>query len=428
MSEKPEGLPTEPNADERLRRLESTLHAQMQSIADRTEERLWGAVGQMIDRYDTPDRSQVPDFRNDRGESVARLYSPTERLYRSMPEEVRRIRNPDSDHWMAEFVRGVITNNVPQHREADAKLNEMFGRADTLEGAADAAGGFAGGTGGVLLPRPLENLVAIARDRVAKMARYATTYMMTAQEHNIPTGNAVTCHMVGEATSPLTQGEPTYAQVPLIARRAAAKVILGNDFLEDAAINIVNFITMRGGAALGAKEDAQFFKEGSTGVAAPNVVRLGGTAYAEISTGEFKYADAVSMYSSLQQEYRAGARWFISPSVIALLANVRDGNGRPFYQGLLERPTYLADEPGAVGVLLGHPAHEVQLTSGDIWFGDPAATYAIGRRHGIRVDVSREFLFDTFRTIFLIHQRFAGQNVDTAAAQLCSGITSATSL
>jgi HK97 family phage major capsid protein len=114
--------------------------------------------------------------------------------------------------------------------------------------------------------------------------------------------------------------------------------------------------------------------------------------------------------------------------VLALLANVRDGQGRPFYQSLLDPPMAIADEPGAVGMLLGHPVHEVVLTAGDIWFGDPMACYAVGRRHGIRVDVSREFRFDTFRTMFLIHQRFAGQNVDTAAAQICSGITSCTSL
>lgn len=422
-------LPTGPSKNEIDQRVQAAIHAQLDSIAARNEERVLEGVAEMIGRYSEPDRSNVPEIVNRAGETVHKLRSPTERLYRSMPEEERSIRNPDSDHWMAEFVRGLLANDVARRHQASARLQSLFpemSRADTLEGAADASGGFAGGTGGVLLPRPMENLVAIARDRIAKMARYATTYTMTAQEHNIPTGTAVTGYMVAEATSPTTQGEPTWDQVPLIARRGAAKLVLGNDLLEDAAINVVNFVTRRGGMALGALEDQQFFQTGDGN--APNVTKLSGTAFTETTSGALSYTDVVDMYKSLQQEYRSGARWFVAADVLGFLANVRDGNGRPFYQGLLERPAFLADEPGAVGMLLGHPVHEVVLTNGDIWFGDPEATYAVGRRHGVRVDVSRELYFDSFRTIFLIHQRFAGNNVDTAAAQYAQGITSATSL
>ena len=118
---------------------------------------------------------------------------------------------------MAEFMKGLVDNDKVMMQTARAKLDTLFPymRADTLEGTASGVGGFAGGTGGTLLPRPLEQLVAIARDRTAQLWRWATTYVMTAQEHNIPTGTAVTSSMVLEATMPPV--EPTWAQVPLRA-------------------------------------------------------------------------------------------------------------------------------------------------------------------------------------------------------------------
>jgi HK97 family phage major capsid protein len=430
-----ESLPTGPDKKAREQQVEAALHAKLDAIAKRHEENVLGSIGEMIARHETADRSDIPDVVNRSGERVSRLQSPTSRLYRSMPRDEREYRSPDSDHWCQQWLSGVMQNDGATQALAKARLDEIFpqfARADTLEGAADAAGGFAAGTGGVLMPRVLEELVAINRDRVAKMARFATTYQMTAQEHNIPTGAAMTAFMVGEATSGLTQGEPAFAQVPLVAHRAIAKAIMGNDLLEDAAVNVVNFVTRRGGAILGVLEDTEFFDAG-TG-SAPHVTKLSGTTFDEETDGVMSYNDVLTMYQALPQVYRATARWFLASDVISLLAQVRDGLDRPFYQSLMDPPMIMDDSPeggpmpGAQGTLLGKPVHEVPLTSGDIWFGDPSAAYAIGRRSGIRVDVSREFLFDTFRTIFLIHQRIAGNNIDTGAAQYATNVSSATTL
>ena len=428
-----ENLPTGPDKEEGGKRLESAIHASLDAIAKRHEDRVLDGVADLISKYEMPDRSGVPEFTNRKGDTVHRLSSPTSALYKRLPDEVKAIRNPDSDHWMAQFVLGVMTNDGATKVQARAKLSELFpdhARNDTLAGAADASGGFAAGTGAELLPRPLENLVAIARDAIAKMSRWATTYNMTAQEHNIPTGTAVTAFMQAEATSPSTQGEPTYAQVPLVAHKMVAKLIMGNDIMEDAAFNIVNFVSQRGGAALGALEDVQFFTGSGT---PPNVTGLSGTAYAETTTNALGYSDVIAMFRNLGQVYRGNARWLVAADVLGYMANVRlDTISAPFYQSLLDPPMVLTDDAdgspfaGAQGTLLGRPVHEVPLASGDIWFGDPRACYAIGRRQGLRVEMSRDFYFDTFRTIMLIHQRIAGNNVDTAAAQYAQGISSAT--
>jgi HK97 family phage major capsid protein len=420
--------PTAPTASQREAEIEAALTAKLDQMAKAHEDRVLEGISDMISRHEGASNSEIPTTYNRNGEEVHRTEKAGNRVYRSMPltPEERALRNEDGDQWMKNWMAGLIENNGAAQMQARAKLDQIFpqfARADTLEGAADSSGGFAAGSGGVLLPRVLEELVAIARDKVAKMGSWATTYVMSAQEHNIPTGDAMTAYMVGEATSPMpaSGGEPTFAQVPLVANRGAARAVLGNDLMEDAAVNVVNFITMRGGAALGAQEDVQFLQ-------GTPITKLAGTAHTEITSTELKYTDIVNMYTLVGQQYRSGSRWLVSPFVLGAMANVRDGMGRPFYQSLLDPPVTVGDDAGAQGTLLGRPVHEAALPAGDIYFGDVSANYAIGRRQGIRVDVSREFYFDTFRTIFLIHQRIAGNNIDVLAGRQAAGITSATSL
>lgn len=415
--------------EERQKRIEAALFAKLDTIAQAHEDRMLDGLTDILAKYEVPDPGRAPEIVNRKGETVHRLSSPTEPMYRRMPEDLRAVRNPDSDHWMAEWLRGLYAKNHSQLIQASGKLESMFGRAETLEGAADASGGFAGGTGGVLLPRPLEAVVMVERDRVAKMQRWATEYTMTAQEHNIPTAGAMVAYMVNEGSPGLIEastGEPTLGQVPLIARKAMVRAQASVEILEDAAVNLVSVFTQRAGARLGALEDEQFFRDGSTGVEAPNVVRLTPNLFSETTAGNLIYADLLAMYSNVQQEYRDNSRWLMASNVLQALAGVLSvSDGRPFYASLLDPPTPITDDASAVGTLLGRPVHEVVMTSGDAFFGDVRACYAIGRRRGITVAASEHFLFSSQRVVWLISERFAGNNIDTSAGQLVSGITTA---
>ncbi len=425
--------PTGPTPKEIEDRAESALKAGIDTIISRERDRWLGQAADVIKRHGEVDPSDRPEFLNSGGESIVRTASPTLPIYRTLSPAEQKIRNPDFDHWGREWLQGLYRNDGAQRMLAHAKIDEMYpeyARADTLEGSASATGGFADGSGAEFLPRPLEEAIAIARDLTAKMPSFATTYQLTTQEHNVPTGGAMTGYMQAEGTSPTTTGFAV-AQVPLIARKSVAKAVVSSELLEDSAVNVVNFITRRGGAALGVVQDEQWFKEGDG--SAPNVTMITGAAYAEATTNALAYADVIGIYNTLTQPYHPNARWFIASDVLGFMAGVVDGNGRPFYQSLFDAPMAIDDtETGgpnsrAQGTLVGHPVHKTVLTAGSIWFGDPAACYAIGRRGGIRVESSRDFYFDTFRTVFLISERIAGNNLDSAnAAQLATGILSAT--
>jgi HK97 family phage major capsid protein len=312
--------------------------------------------------------------------------------------------------------------------EASAHLDKLF-RATTAEGTAGASGALSTGTGGALLPRPLEQVVLISRDRVAKMRKLASSFTMTAQTHTIPTAAAMTGYMTLEGGT-TTQGEPTVASVQLTARKGQVMAILTEEMLDDAAINVVNMYATRAGLALGTLEDNQFFKDGSG--TAPNVsAYLQGTAFDESvggTSGMLSYTNVVGMFFALPQAYRAQGKWLIGDDVLILLSALKDGNGRPFYNNMLDAPRAISDDGGSQGTILGRPVFSVPFTAGTIWFGDPSAAYMVGSRQGLQSAVDRSVGFVAGNVYFKISQRFDGHNVDLVAGRNCTGITSVNTL
>jgi HK97 family phage major capsid protein len=372
------------------------------------------------------DRSNVPDFytgARHRGNVVTS--SPLDGFYRSLPEAERQWRTPDADHWGATWIRAELAKDAGKMWEAEERLAKLFGRATTEEGTVGADGAFSTGTGGSLIPRPIAQLVYIARDRVAKMRRFATIVPMTAQQHTVPTAASMTAYMTLEGAT-ATQGEPTISSVPLVACKAQVHAIATREQIDDSAVSVVNLYTTRAGMALGALEDSEFFRLG-TGTQ-PHVTKLSGTAYAETTSGYLDFTSVSGMVRTLGQQYRQSAVWFINSDVLELLTLVRDGSGRQFYVGLSDQPGSIGDDPTSEGTLMRRPVYEVDMTSGDIWFGDPRACYAIGDREGLRVESSSHRLFNEDKVEFKFTARIAGNNVDTAAAQYATGITSANSL
>jgi HK97 family phage major capsid protein len=374
----------------------------------------------------------TPSGYNRQGEPVHRVSLPIEPAYRRLSEEERAWRTPESDHFMKEWIVGNAQRNEARMLMAAAKLESLFPtprhlRADLAEGTAGASGAFSTGTGGPLIPRPLEAVIMVARDRVAKARRFVTVIPMSTNVANVPTAASMTAAMTAEGTTS-AQGEPTISQVQLVAMKCQAKAIASRELLDDSPMNVVSIIASRAGAAIGVVEDNEIFKVG-TGVL-PHVTSMLGTSYT-VSTSAviLKYTDVVGMYFAVPQEYLDNAVWLVSSTVLQYLSNVRDGFGKPFYNGLLaDSPRVIDDAPAQVGSILGRPAYRVPSTPGMIWFGDPKAQYILGDRQGIQMRVSEHIKFDLDQMMWLVTERFAGNNVDNSASQYALGITSANSL
>lgn len=422
------GIPAEMTDSEKSKMNESLWAARFENIRRAEREAYERELAKMFDEFAKPDRSNVPEIVNRRGETVHRITSPTEPLYRRMSEEEREWRNPDSDHWMAEWIRGKTERDHGRMAVAEERLEGMFGRATAAEGAAAAAGAEGAGTIGPYIPRPLESVVLIARDRVAKMRRFATLINMTRQNHQIPTAGAMTAFMVAEGSSG-TQGEGLAASVDLVAKTAIVKAVASKEALNDSAVNLINLFAVRGGGALGVLEDNQIFKDGTTGagLSGNDLIKLSGTTFNEATSTWIGFKDVVGMYFGVPQQYRDNSVWFAPSDVLQLLSAIQDAaGGRPMYQGLVDTPRPLVDDRTAVGTLMGRPVYQVPMTAGEIWFGDPAAQYALGTRQGVMIEVSEHVNFASREVMFLISQRIAGANLDSSASQYAAGITGAT--
>ena len=430
--------PPEPGSDSYWGRVETALQEQLAAIATGYEQKALEGVTQIVERL--AEKKEVPAFIDSKGNEVVQTSrawdSSPERM--RIPEDERVWRTADGDEQILSWMRCSANLNYPGQMTADQKLRQIFPqayreRADTLEGAASESGGFAAGTGGVLVPRPLENLVTIAIIKRAKLPRWVRQMTMTAQEHNIPTAKSATAYAgIGETTSPITGGEPALAQVPLVTEDLMGKMVMSRNLLEDEAANVVPVFVQLMGDAIGKLEDSQIIRTGSAG--APGLAKMTGVAYSETTSGALGYQDVAGCYYALPQQYRDDAMWLVNGTVLSLMANVRDGQGRPFYSSLLQPPMVMDDSStgnrmaGAVGTLLGKPVHEVDSTAGDVYFGDPFRNYTMGRRRGLTVESSRDARFETRRIVWLVSERVAGNNIDTSAGQLIAGITSATSL
>jgi HK97 family phage major capsid protein len=406
---------------EKKRREESGVASLVENIVNEQKQEWQDEIKRELEAFRAPapkgDVLEVPD-------GTIRFTAPTDRIYSRMSDEERKWRNPDSDHYMAEFLRGQAYRNHGQIMTACEKLDGMFGRTALAEGAAGAVGAMGAAEGSKTIPRPLENVVLIARDKVAKMRRWAQQINMTAQTHTIPTAKAMTAYMTAEGASS-TDGNPAIASVQITAQKAQVTALASNEMLADSAVNLINMWATRGGMALGALEDAQFFKEGEG--TPPNISAfLAGTSYS-ITGGDLNFSDVSAVYFSVPQVYRQNAVWLCASDVLQFITGLwNDTAGHQFYVGMTDKLGPITDDPTAEGTLFRRPVYEVDFTNGSLYFGDPNAGYVIGTRAGLQSAVSDQVNFSADQVMWKLTQRFDGINLDTSAGQTVIGITGAT--
>ena len=362
-----------------------------------------------------------------RGVAVSRI-QPLDYFYRKMDEETQLWRSPESDHWGAQFIRAQLSNETGLMKEAYDKSEEWvtraFGRAAGLEGTPGASGAISAGTLGPAIPRPLEEMILISRDRASTMRRFARPFVMSKQTHTIPTAATMTFAMAGE-TSTGTEGSPTHTSVQMSAKPGTVKAYVGIDALDDLDLNLMTSYNELAGLAIGAGEDVQFWSTGD-GALLNISSKVDGTAYTEETSGVLAFIDVVQMQQALPQAYRRGAAWYAASDVVGFLSLLLDGNTRQFYQGLGDAPGLLNDDPDQVGFLQHRPIFEVPAPAGVIMYGDMRAAYTVGTRQNIESTSSIHAKFEERQVVWVWTTRFDGQDIDAVAMRRAAGITSAT--
>src|SRR3990172_7020533 len=426
-----------PSSDEMAKASETAMNLAFKDLSQKAEERAIETVRAEVDRIlgEKPDRSQLglvalsgqPKQRLAYGEGV-RLISPHAVRYLRLPEIQRKIRTPDSDHWMAQWLRGKAWRDRGVIMEAEAKLEELgfprvsvseHERADLLEGLASGITGMTAGSGASLMPTPLAEVIMLARDKRARLRPIVSSFTSAGKTLRVPTAGSATVAMVAEGAT-ASQGEPTISHKLLDKKKAQGVFEASIELLADSAFDLVSLFSERAGSALGALEDVQICTSNGT-----SAIITGVTEVTEAVSATLGYADVVALYFAVPEPYRAGGSWLGDGTVMKLLSLIDDGNGRPIFQPSIDAPAVVGNTAGNVGAIFGRPVYDVPLAAGTLMFGDCREGYGLLDAGGISVAISEHIRFLEDGVVFKFTTRFDGNILTLAALRIMLGLTTA---
>jgi HK97 family phage major capsid protein len=337
--------------------------------------------------------------------------------------EFRASRNQGMDalakSWAAACQNGNIAERVRLYDEMNDRYLRDLGisRAAMLEGLPTGENPLSSGSGAELLPLPMAGQLIVERDKASKFRGLVNRFPMTAQVSRIPILPIATASARLENAA-YTDNTPTADSALLTAKDVGVTFSAGRNFLEDAAFNIVNQLTVIAGGAIGVKEDSMICTAtGNAGEFTQGLTAATITDVAETTTNTLGFVDVVNLYFAVPEQYRANACFFAGTGVISQLTRLLDLNGRPIFLNGMDAPRAIGDvDPKAVGFILGHPIYEVPLPAttptANLVFGDPM-WYALGDRAGIRVDADRTIT--TGVRVWVIDERADGRVIPTSA-------------
>lgn len=216
--------------------------------------------------------------------------------------------------------------------------------------------------GGYLVP--IDQRVEILHDPGAPggVVRTISRVLQTSRDGGtIPTGTTITWGAIAEEATP-SVSDPAFAQVTFTIRKSGANMLLSEELLGDSAVNLPAFIGRIVDEESGQYEDQQSIEgDGSTeplGLRTTGPAGNGG-AISDITDlltlAAPTLAEVVNAYFELPAQYRGGATWFMTSSLMARFAAISatggqqwllpSASGRPQLQ-ILGAPVVMFDGTG----------------------------------------------------------------------------------
>jgi HK97 family phage major capsid protein len=209
------------------------------------------------------------------------------------------------------------------------------GSYDLITKAADPMVVGTPGSGGYLVPQVTASRILELVPTFGQARKYMTVFPMAGNELLIPKENAMpSWNWVNENAS-ITSSKPTVQTITLAPKKGAAIVVLSNELLKDANINIAGYVMGKIAQAKGTSEDAQMFAgTGSpfTGVYDPSNtfgnVELTSTTLAS----SLIYQDLLNAIAGIDQNYLTGAAWYFHRTILPVVAGLTDDSNRPLLE------------------------------------------------------------------------------------------------
>lgn len=211
----------------------------------------------------------------------------------------------------------------------------------------------------------------------------------------------------------LTEVEPTFSQIQLIAKKLTGYTRISNELLADSAIAMEALLTRMFGQAIAYFEDDAFINGDGAGepigiLDAGNGSLIAVAAEAGQAADTIVWENIVNMWARMLTVSKSRAIWLVSPDTFPQLAtmalNVGTGGSA----------VWLANgRDGAPTTILGRPVIETEKSAivgdqGDIALIDPSF-YVIGDRQAVTMAASQHVQFQTDEVVFRFVERLDGQ-------------------
>jgi HK97 family phage major capsid protein len=226
---------------------------------------------------------------------------------------------------------------------------------------------------------------------------------------------------VGE-TPAFSDTDPAFGTFEIAIKKARVATKLGNDFLSDAAANVLAFLAQNGAENMGLVEDNGFIAGLGTPLEPLGVLEGGATTVdvegsvdntfsnnaTEAAAATGSAPKLITLVYTLPSQYANGASWLMRRATEGNVRKFEDANGRPLWPPLMG--SGLAAAPREI---LSYPVNNSEFMPAIgadakiIIFGD-LSNYIIAQRAQITTVVLRERFADTDQTGIILFERVGG--------------------
>lgn len=146
---------------------------------------------------------------------------------------------------------------------------------------------------------------------------------------------------------PMYNGMENFTKYNVGFYKAVAFLKLDEDFVDDAAFDMENYLLKRFAKNLGRIEDWAFVN--GTGVQMPTgILNDNGGAEIGVSTANVTFDDIHSLYFSVNSEYRKNGCWLMNDDMALYLHSLKDEHGNYLWRGdvdfLLGKPVHICND------------------------------------------------------------------------------------
>ena len=310
-----------------------------------------------------------------------------------------------------QFIRAICGNEKAQRY---CKENGIEYRAALGEGSSSI--------GGALVPTPLENSILQYREQHGVVRKNARVWPMNENTLYIPKRSTSLTATYTAENAALTESEPTFSQVQLVAKKLGVLTLVSSELSEDSVISIADYVAQDIGWAFALKEDSDVFNgDGSSSAGSITGITtyvIDGSHTASVQTAaaaattfaSTTIADIYGMMAKLPQYANANAKFFCSKAcadmVFRRLAATSSGNTTMTLSNGINQ-TFLGYEIVTTQVL--PTAQTSQAGVAYILFGDLDQTIVVGERRGITLATSKDRYFEYDQVAIKATQRWTAK-------------------